>query len=193
MGVTANDIKEFIPILILAIVLIIIKYLGFATMKARKIKQGVYNVEISENGNVYIIIKEKKFFMFDSNSYYRLKYIKGNKTNEEELKKFLSEILNKEKYILIPVTSNNIFKREKMAMIFVRDTSEPFSKIPTRFLPKTELKNIAILLIEEGLVEPKSEDFSSFVDMLAAKKLKKETGIDIPKTNKEVSDGKETK
>lgn len=176
-----EEIKSLIILLIMGGILLAIKYSGFSSNGRRKIRRGYDGVTVDANGNIFITIKNK-FLGFDRSTEYRLKYIKANPSNLKRIEKFLDEKLNNEKYIFIPVKPFNIFKlkKEKMAIIFIRDTSQPFEKMPTMLLPKTEIQNIAIPLIKKGLVQAQPEDFTTLADMLAARKLKKEEGINIP-------------
>lgn len=176
-----EEIKSLVILLIMGGILLAIKYSGFSSNGRRKIRRGYDGVSVDEKGNIFITIKNK-FLGFDRSTEYRLKYIKASSSNLKRIEKFLDEKLNDEKYIFIPVKPFNIFKlkKEKMAIIFIRDTSQPFEKMPTMLLPKTEIQNIAIPLIKKGLVQAQPEDFTTLADMLAARKLKKEEGIEIP-------------
>lgn len=186
-----EEIRSLLALLAMGGVLLAIKMSGFSANQRRKIRQGYEDVWIDENGNVFLSVKSK-FLGFDRSSEYRLKYIKVESSKLERIKNFMNSKMKDMKYILVPVKSNNIFKlkKEKMAIIFVRDTSKPFEKVPTMFLPRTEIQNIAVPLIKMGLAEARAEDFTSFADQLAARKLRKEEGIVIPEIEKENKDGR---
>lgn len=186
-----EEIRSLLALLVMGGILLTIKMSGFSANQRRKIRQGYEEARIDENGNVFLTVKNK-FLGFDRSNEYRLKYIKAESSNLEKIKNFMNGKMKDMKYILVPVKPNNIFKlkKEKMAIIFIRDTSQPFEKVPTMLLPRTEIQNIAVPLIKMGLAEARPEDFTSFADQLAARKLKKEEGIIIPEVEKEAEDGR---
>ena len=186
-----EEIRSLLALLVMGGIHLTIKMSGFSANQRRKIRQGYEEARIDENGNVFLTVKNK-FLGFDRSNEYRLKYIKAESSNLEKIKNFMNGKMKDMKYILVPVKPNNIFKlkKEKMAIIFIRDTSQPFEKVPTMLLPRTEIQNIAVPLIKMGLAEARPEDFTSFADQLAARKLKKEEGIIIPEVEKEAEDGR---
>lgn len=186
-----EELKQLGPLLFFLVILLAIKYSGFAMTKGKKMKQGFENIEYDEKGNVYIVFKSR-FLAFDRTTKYRLKYIKmTDSQNKEKLERWIAEKLNSAKYIFIPLKNIMPFSKEKNATIFIRDTSEAFEKIPTRFLPRTEIQNLIVPLIKMGYVEVQPEDFTTFGEMWAARKLKKETGIDFPSKNERSKDNEE--
>ena len=177
----SNEIRQLGSLLILLGILMAIRYSGFALTKGKKVKQGFEGLEYDEKGNIFIVLKTK-LCGFDRTEKYRLKYIKTNEnTDKEKMEKWIEEKLNSTKYIFIPLKNALPFQKGKTATIFIRDTSEAFQKVPIRFLPRTEIQNLIVPLVKLGFVETQAEDFSTFGEMLSARKLKKEEGIEILK------------
>ena len=131
--------NNIIQILFLIFIIIFIKKFGLTTYGRRRKIRSYIDVTENEKRKILLKVKIKKFFIFDREKTYELKYIKV-KSSIEEVKVYFDVILKDKEYLIREVESNNFFDFKKKAIIYIRDFKTFVEKISYSRLVK-ELKN----------------------------------------------------
>lgn len=165
--------NNIIQILFLIFIIIFIKKFGLTTYGRRRKIRSYIDVTENEKRKILLKVKIKKFFIFDREKTYELKYIKV-KSSIEEVKVYFDVILKDKEYLIREVESNNFFDFKKKAIIYIRDSIPAFDRVPIRFLPETELKSLIREIIELDIAELEHMDFKTFVEKISYSRLVKE-------------------
>jgi hypothetical protein len=165
--------NNIIQILFLIFIIIFIKKFGLTTYGRRRKIRSYIDVTENEKRKILLKVKIKKFFIFDREKTYELKYIKV-KSSIEEVKVYFDVILKDKEYLIREVESNNFFDFKKKAIIYIRDSIPAFDRVPIRFLPETELKSLIREIIELDIAELEHTDFKTFVEKISYSRLVKE-------------------
>ena len=161
-------LKEITPFFMLCLLALVLRITGFSNRSARKVFKGYEKIEIIRNESIFLTIRKKIFFLFPYKCTFRIKYVKPVASDEEVLN-YLKEVLQDKKYIIIEIRKVNPFSRLKEASVIVRNCIKEFEKVPIRFLPKTEVKNVAEEMIELGIAELEENDFSTLAEKFLLK------------------------
>ena len=153
--------------------IIFIKKFGLTTYGRRRKIRSYIDVTENEKRKIILRVKIKKFFIFNTEKTYELKYIKV-KNSIEEVKVYFDVILKDKEYLIREVESDNIFDFKKKAIIYMRDSIPAFDKVPMRFLPETELKSLIREIIQLDIAELEHTDFKTFVEKISYGRLVKE-------------------
>jgi hypothetical protein len=168
--------NSIVQILFLVLFIVFIKKFGLTTYGRRRKIRNYIDVVENEKRKILIKVKTKRFFIFNIEKFYELKYIKV-KNSIDEIKVYFDVVLKDKEYLIREVESNNFFDFKKKAIIYVRDSISAFDKIPIKFLPETELKSLIKEMVELDIVELEDKDFKTFIEKIAynrlLKKLKK--------------------
>ena len=165
--------NNIIQILFLIFIIIFIKKFGLTTYGRRRKIRSYIDVTENEKRKILLKVKIKKFFIFDREKTYELKYIKV-KSSIEEVKVYFDVILKDKEYLIREVESNTFFDFKKKAIIYIRDSIPAFDRVPIRFLPETELKSLIREIIELDIAELEHTDFKTFVEKISYSRLVKE-------------------
>ena len=165
--------NNIIQILFLILIIIFIKKFGLTTYGRRRKIRSYIDVTENEKRKIILRVKIKKFFIFNTEKTYELKYIKV-KNSIEEVKVYFDVILKDKEYLIREVESDNIFDFKKKAIIYMRDSIPAFDKVPMRFLPETELKSLIREIIQLDIAELEHTDFKTFVEKISYGRLVKE-------------------
>ena len=165
--------NNIIQILFLIFIIIFIKKFGLTTYGRRRKIRSYIDVTENEKRKILLKVKIKKFFIFDREKTYELKYIKV-KSSIEEVKVYFDVVLKDKEYLIREVESNNFFDFKKKAIIYIRDSIPAFDRVPIRFLPETELKSLIREIIELDIAELEHTDFKTFVEKISYGRLVKE-------------------
>ena len=165
--------NNIIQILFLIFIIIFIKKFGLTTYGRRRKIRSYIDVAENEKRKILLKVKIKKFFIFDREKTYELKYIKV-KSSIEEVKVYFDVVLKDKEYLIREVESNNFFDFKKKAIIYIRDSIPAFDRVPIRFLPETELKSLIREIIQLDIAELEHTDFKTFVEKISYGRLVKE-------------------
>ena len=165
--------NNIIQILFLILIIIFIKKFVLTTYGRRRKIRSYIDVTENEKRKIILRVKIKKFFIFNTEKTYELKYIKV-KNSIEEVKVYFDVILKDKEYLIREVESDNIFDFKKKAIIYMRDSIPAFEKVPRRFLPETELKSLIREIIQLDIAELEHTDFKTFVEKISYGRLVKE-------------------
>ena len=146
--------NNIIQILFLILIIIFIKKFGLTTYGRRRKIRSYIDVTENEKRKIILRVKIKKFFIFNTEKTYELKYIKV-KNSIEEVKVYFDVILKDKEYLM-------------------RDSIPAFDKVPMRFLPETELKSLIREIIQLDIAELEHTDFKTFVEKISYGRLVKE-------------------
>lgn len=168
--------NSVVQILFLILFIAFIKKFGLTTYGRRRKIRNYIDVAENEKRKIMIKVKTKRFFIFNIEKFYELKYIRV-KNSIDEIKAYFDVVLKDKEYLIREVESNNFFDFKKKAIIYVRDSISAFDKIPIKFLPETELKSLIKEMVELDIIELEDKDFKTLVEKIAynrlLKKLKK--------------------
>ena len=154
--------NNIIQILFLILIIIFIKKFGLTTYGRRRKIRSYIDVTENEKRKIILRVKIKKFFIFNTEKTYELKYIKV-KNSIEEVKVYFDVILKDKEYLIREVESDNIFDFKKKAIIYMRDS-----------IPETELKSLIREIIQLDIAELEHTDFKTFVEKISYGRLVKE-------------------
>ena len=166
--------NNIIQILFLILIIIFIKKFGLTTYGRRRKIRSYIDVTENEKRKIILRVKIKKFFIFNTEKTYELKYIKVKNSDSSSVKAITDVILKDKEYLIREVESDNIFDFKKKAIIYMRDSIPAFDKVPMRFLPETELKSLIREIIQLDIAELEHTDFKTFVEKISYGRLVKE-------------------